>query len=48
MYCICFTTKVFYSCMMDKHMKIKKCITETEIFDKIIEKGLDLTIEDPI
>lgn len=40
--------KYFIVVVMDKHMKIKKCITETEIFDKIIEKGLDLTIEDLI
>ena len=30
------------------YMEIKKYLTETEIFDKVIEKGLDLKMKDLI
>ncbi|MDN5331667.1 MAG: stage sporulation protein [Tepidanaerobacteraceae bacterium] len=32
--------------VVDKSCKLKKCLTETEIFDTIIEKGLDIKVED--
>lgn len=34
--------------ILDKNMKIQKSLTETEIFDKIIEKGLDFKLKDLI
>jgi len=38
--------KFFIVCILDKNMTICKILTETEIFDKIIEKGLDFKIKD--
>lgn len=32
--------------VLDEKMKIKDCLTESEIFNKIIEKGLDINIQD--
>ncbi|MFO7152284.1 MAG: site-2 protease family protein [Bacillota bacterium] len=32
--------------VVDKSYRLKKCLTETEIFDTIIEKGLDIKMED--
>ncbi|TYP57606.1 site-2 protease family protein [Thermosediminibacter litoriperuensis] len=32
--------------VLDKGWKLKKCLTETEIFDTIIDKGLDIKVED--
>ena len=32
--------------VVDNSCRLKKCLTETEIFDTIIEKGLDIKVED--
>ncbi|ADL07515.1 site-2 protease family protein [Thermosediminibacter oceani] len=32
--------------VVDNRWKLKKCLTETEIFDTIIDKGLDIKVED--
>lgn len=32
--------------IVDNNNRLKKCLTETEIFDTIIEKGLDIKVED--
>ena len=40
--------KYFIVYILDKNMEIKKYLTETEIFDKVIEKGLDLKMKDLI
>jgi len=40
--------KYFIVCVLNENMKLKKVLTETEIFDKIIEKGLDFKIKDLI
>lgn len=41
-------TKYFIVYVLDKNMEIQKYLTETEIFDKIIEKGLDFKMKDLI
>ena len=38
--------KYFIVYILDRNMKIQKSLTETEIFDKIIEKGLDFKMKD--
>jgi stage IV sporulation protein FB len=40
--------KYYIVCVVDKKMRVIKCLTETEIFDKIICKGLDIRMEDLI
>ncbi|MCR4431462.1 MAG: M50 family metallopeptidase [Tepidanaerobacteraceae bacterium] len=40
--------KYYIVYMLDSSMKIKNCLTETEIFDKIIREGLDRKLEDLI
>lgn len=40
--------RYFIVYVLDKNMEIKKFLTETEIFDKIIEKGLDFKMKDLI
>ncbi|WP_213973995.1 site-2 protease family protein [Tepidanaerobacter acetatoxydans] len=40
--------KYFVVYVLDENMKIKKSLTETEIFDKVVEKGLDLMMKDLI
>jgi stage IV sporulation protein FB len=40
--------KYYIVCVVDKEMNIIKYLTETEIFDKIINKGLDIRIKDLI
>ncbi len=40
--------KYFIVHVLDKNMEIKKIFTETEIFDKVVEKGLDLRVKDLI
>lgn len=40
--------KYFIVYILDENMKITKFFTETEIFDKIIEKGLDFKMKDLI
>jgi stage IV sporulation protein FB len=40
--------RYFIVYVLDENMEIKKYLTETEIFDKVIEKGLDLKMKDLI
>ncbi len=40
--------KYYIVCVVDKQMRVIKCLTETEIFDKIICKGLDIRMKDLI
>ncbi|MDD4569575.1 MAG: hypothetical protein PHE70_05565 [Tepidanaerobacteraceae bacterium] len=40
--------KYFVVLIMDENMSIKNYLTETEIFDKILEKGLELNMKDLI
>ncbi|AYO30970.1 MAG: stage sporulation protein [Thermoanaerobacteraceae bacterium] len=40
--------KYYFVYILDNGMKIKKYLTETEIFDKIIQEGLDIRLKDLI
>lgn len=42
-----FTPREYYLVyVLNEKMKVKDCLTESEIFNKIIEKGLDINIQD--
>lgn len=40
--------KYYFVFVLDDNMKIKKYLTETEIFDRIIQEGLDIRLKDLI
>ncbi|MDI3480484.1 MAG: stage sporulation protein [Tepidanaerobacteraceae bacterium] len=40
--------KYYIVCLLDRNMKIKNHLTETEIFDKIVQEGLDIRLRDLI
>lgn len=40
--------KYYFICVLDNDMRIKKYLTETEIFNKILQKGLDIKVKDLI